>query len=37
MRLVAIHGLKWSSISAEMPRRLGKRIRERYVNHLDPR
>ncbi|CAN0430822.1 unnamed protein product [Ectocarpus sp. 8 AP-2014] len=37
MNLVAIHGTKWSKIEADMPRRLGKRIRERYVNHLDPR
>ena len=37
VRLVAAHGKKWSEIAKMMPRRLGKRIRERYINHLDPR
>ena len=34
---MAAHGKKWSEIAKMMPRRLGKRIRERYINHLDPR
>lgn len=28
--------LKWSTISKKIPGRLGKQIRERYFNHLDP-
>lgn len=36
MELVSKHGKKWAKIALEMPKRLGKRIRERYVNHLDP-
>lgn len=27
---------KWASIAKEIPGRLGKQIRERYFNHLDP-
>lgn len=37
LELVEKHGKKWAKIAEEMPRRLAKRIRERYVNHLDPR
>ncbi|CAM9887171.1 unnamed protein product, partial [Sphacelaria rigidula] len=36
LELVEKHGKKWAKIAEEMPRRLAKRIRERYVNHLDP-
>merc|ERR1719502_1346489 len=37
--MVTKHGvgnIKWSEIAARLPGRLGKQIRERWVNHLDP-
>ena len=37
--MVTMHGvgnIKWSEIAARLPGRLGKQIRERWVNHLDP-
>lgn len=33
------HGVgkvKWSSIAAKLPGRIGKQCRERWFNHLDP-
>ena len=37
--LVAQHGagkIKWSQVAAQLPGRLGKQCRERWLNHLDP-
>jgi hypothetical protein len=37
--MVTTHGVgkvKWSSIAAELPGRIGKQCRERWFNHLDP-
>ena len=31
-----IEKVKWSVIAAELPGRLGKQVRERWYNHLDP-
>ena len=37
VRLVGLHGTKnWSDHAAQIPGRLGKQCRERWVNHLDP-
>ena len=38
-QMVVAHGvgnIKWSVIAAELPGRLGKQVRERWYNHLDP-
>jgi myb proto-oncogene protein len=34
--LVEEHGMKWSAVAQHLPRRIGKRCRERYMNHLNP-
>jgi hypothetical protein len=34
--LIDLYGMKWSKIAEHLPRRIGKRCRERYMNHLDP-
>lgn len=31
-----VDAVKWSVIAAELPGRLGKQVRERWYNHLDP-
>ena len=31
------HGRKWSVIAVDIPGRNGKQVRERWLNHLDPR
>jgi hypothetical protein len=39
MEMVMKHGVgkvKWSSIAAKLPGRIGKQCRERWFNHLDP-
>lgn len=36
IQLVAKFGKKWALIADYLPRRAGKRCRERYLNHLDP-
>lgn len=36
IQLVAKFGKKWALIADYLPRRVGKRCRERYLNHLDP-
>eukprot|EP00981_Chlorochromonas_danica_P001569 scaffold341_cov154-Ochromonas_danica.AAC.13 len=39
LQMVLTHGVgkvKWSSIAAELPGRIGKQCRERWFNHLDP-
>lgn len=34
LRLVGLYGQRWSEIAKHMPRRIGKRCRERWENHL---
>jgi len=36
LELVGTYGKRWSTIAEHLPRRIGKRCRERYMNHLDP-
>jgi hypothetical protein len=36
LQLIDCYGKKWSKIAEHLPRRIGKRCRERYMNHLDP-
>lgn len=36
VRLVEEKGYKWAEIAKELPGRIGKRCRERYMNHLNP-
>jgi hypothetical protein len=36
VRLVQEKGYKWAEIAKELPGRIGKRCRERYMNHLNP-
>ena len=36
VQLVEQHGKKWSWIARQLPKRIGKRCRERYMNHLCP-
>lgn len=36
LQLVTKYGKKWSLIAEYLPRREGKRCRERYMNHLNP-
>jgi hypothetical protein len=36
VQLVEIYGTRWSEIAKHLPRRIGKRCRERFMNHLSP-
>ncbi|CAM9335348.1 unnamed protein product [Chrysoparadoxa australica] len=36
LELMKVHGKRWAVLAQHMPGRIAKRIRERYVNHLDP-